>query len=87
MKKGLLVLVVVVFLFILCGCDPGSTLTTKEGKDINFNSFIMGWGCLALIVSALAQALKRDGFGWFLFAIFTGPFALFILTISGRNDG
>lgn len=41
--------------------------------------YIVGWFSLSLIVTGIAQAKNRNGFGWWLFAIFTGPLALFCL--------
>jgi len=46
----------------------------------------VGWFSLSLIISGIAQALGRDGFGWWLFGIFTGPLALFCLVLAGRLD-
>ena len=49
------------------------------------NEFVIGWSTLSLIVSGQAQALNRSGLLWWLFALFTGPFALFCLVVAGKN--
>ena len=45
------------------------------------NDCVLSWFTLSLIVAALAQGRNRSGFGWWLFAILTGPFALFWLVV------
>ena len=49
-------------------------------------AYSVGWLTLALINSALAQALNRSGWIWFFVSFFFGPFATFLLAILGRPD-
>ncbi|MBT5338771.1 hypothetical protein HN858_03395 [Candidatus Falkowbacteria bacterium] len=39
----------------------------------------VSWFSLSLIIAGIAQGKNRDGFGCWLFGLFTGPFALFCL--------
>jgi len=47
-------------------------------SDTN-SSYVVGWGSLALINAGLAQSKARSGLLWFVFSLFIGPFATFIL--------
>jgi hypothetical protein len=51
--------------------------------------FVVGWGTLALINAALAQAHGRSGLTWFAVSIVLGPFATLLLTLRYRkpDDG
>ena len=40
---------------------------------------VVGWFSLSLIIAGIAQGKNRDGFGWWLFGLLTGPLALFCL--------
>jgi hypothetical protein len=42
-------------------------------------AYSVGWFTLALINMGLAQSKNRIGSLWFLFSLFTGPFATFLL--------
>ncbi len=42
---------------------------------------VVSWFSLSLIISGIAQSMNRSGFLWWLFAIFTGPVALFFLVV------
>ena len=55
---------------------------------------VVSWFSLSLIISGIAQSMNRSGFGWWLFGIITGPFALFCLVCfagkieaNANNDG
>ena len=48
--------------------------------------FFVGWGTLMLINAALARALGRTGFLWFLLSIVLGPIATFLLALFGPAD-
>jgi len=52
--------------------------------DLNADTYIVGWGCLSLIISCLAQGKNRSGFGWWLGGLLLGPVALFFLTIASK---
>ena len=45
----------------------------------NVPEYAMGWGSLSLINAGLAQGKNRSGLLWFLFSLFLGPLATFIL--------
>ena len=42
-------------------------------------TFVVGWGTLALVNAGLAQGKNRRGFNWFLLSLLFGPFATFLL--------
>jgi predicted benzoate:H+ symporter BenE len=46
--------------------------------------FAVGWGSLALINAALAQAHRRSGLRWFIVSLLIGPFATLLLTLWYR---
>lgn len=55
--------------------------------DPNYVEPAVGWFSLSLIIAGLAQALNRSSLGWWLFGIFTGPLALFVLVVFfGKNE-
>ena len=41
----------------------------------------IGWGTLALLNAGLAQSKGSSGLLWFLFSLFLGPIATFILVV------
>ena len=86
-KMYVLLLFTSAIILLLTGCSKEINFTS-DGRMYQFNSndYLLGWGCLTMIVSTLAQALKRSGGAWFIFALLTGPFALFVLMLSGRNE-
>ena len=45
----------------------------------NPESFVVGWGTLALINAGLAQGKNRSGLAWFLLSLLLGPMATFVL--------
>lgn len=45
----------------------------------NQQTFVVGWGTLALINAGLAQGKNRGGLSWFLISLLLGPFATFLL--------
>ena len=47
-------------------------------------SFAVGWGSLALINAALAQAHRRSGLRWFIVSLLVGPLATLLLTVWYR---
>ena len=51
------------------------------------NTYVIGWGTLALINAGLAQGKNRTGFNWFLLSLFLGPLAtFFLLLVEKRKD-
>lgn len=60
--------------------NPGSILEMiKEVKTVN-------WFTLSVIISCIAQAFNRDGFGWWIAGLGLGPIALVILALSGKKE-
>ena len=47
-------------------------------------SFAVGWGSLALINAALAQAHRRSGLRWFVVSLLVGPLATLLLALWYR---
>ena len=45
------------------------------------HGFFVGWGTLTLINAGLAQSKGRSGFLWWLFSVFFGPIATFLIVI------
>ncbi|MGD0092214.1 MAG: hypothetical protein ABSE73_20045 [Planctomycetota bacterium] len=43
--------------------------------------YFVGWGTLSLINAGLAQAKGRSGFLWWLFSLFLGPIATFLIVV------
>lgn len=41
----------------------------------------IGWGTLALINAGLAQTKGRSGLLWWLFSLFLGPVATFLIVV------
>ena len=41
--------------------------------------FFVGWGTLSLINAGLAQSKGRSGLLWWLFSLFLGPVATFLI--------
>ena len=51
------------------------------------DTYVIGWGTLALINAGLAQGKNRTGFNWFLLSLFLGPLAaFFLLLVEKRKD-
>ena len=46
---------------------------------------VISWFSLALIIAGIAQGKNRSGFGWWLFAMFVGPIALFLLVVFAEK--
>lgn len=46
--------------------------------------YFVGWGTLALINCVLAQSKNRSGLLWFIFSLFLGPIATFLLAILDK---
>jgi len=44
-------------------------------------SFVVGWGTLALINAGLAQGKGRSGFIWFLLSLLLGPVATLLIVV------
>jgi hypothetical protein len=55
----------------------------EEKMDL---AYTLGFITFAMVISTLAQALKRSGLLWFFLGLFFGPVALFFLMIIGRNE-
>jgi hypothetical protein len=45
------------------------------------SQYFVGWGALALINCVLAQGKGRSGLLWFVFSLFLGPIATFLLAV------
>ena len=45
------------------------------------SGFFVGWGTLSLINAGLAQSKGRSGFLWWLFSVFLGPVATFLIVV------
>jgi hypothetical protein len=52
-----------------------------EGSDMQHTEYFVGWGTLTLINAGLAQAKGRSGLLWWLFSIFLGPLATFLIVV------
>jgi len=48
--------------------------------------FFVGWGTLTLINAGLAQSKGRSGFLWWLFSVFFGPVATFLIVVLPRVE-
>lgn len=44
-------------------------------------SYVVGWGSLALINANLAQLKGRSGLGWFVGSLIGGPIVTFLLAV------
>ncbi len=47
--------------------------------NVELPGYVVGWGTLSLINAGLAQSKNRSGLTWWLFSLFLGPLATFIL--------
>ena len=61
----------------------GNRRTPQHGALDDF--FFVGWGTLALINAAPAQAKNRSGLAWFLVSVLFGPFAPTALLFFGKK--
>ena len=43
--------------------------------------FVAGWGTLSLVNAGLAQGKSRSGLLWWLFSLFLGPLATFLIVV------
>ena len=48
--------------------------------------FFVGWGTLSLINAGLAQSHGRSGFLWWLFSMFLGPIATFLIVVLPKRE-
>jgi len=48
----------------------------------SYDGYIVGWGTLALLNSAIAQLQGRSAILWFLLSLIFGPVATFFLLIT-----
>lgn len=55
--------------------------------DVEYVEPVVGWFSLSLIIAGLAKALNRNGLLWWILGILTGPVALFILVVLGKEIG
>lgn len=53
----------------------------------HYHEYAIGWGTLALINAGLAQCKGRSGLAWWLFSLFLGPVATFLIVILPRPFG
>jgi len=49
---------------------------------VEYQGYLVGWGTLALLNTALAQLQGRSAFMWFFLSLLLGPIATFILVIT-----
>jgi hypothetical protein len=45
-------------------------------------SYVVGWGTLAMINAGLAQSKGRSRMAWFLASLLLGPIATFIIVVT-----
>ena len=55
--------------------------------DVEYVEPVVGWFSLSLIIAGLAKAMNRNGLLWWILGILTGPVALFILVVLGKEIG
>ena len=48
--------------------------------------FFVGWGTLTLINAGLAQSKGRSGLLWWIFSLFLGPVATFLIVALPRVE-
>ena len=49
-------------------------------------NFVAGWGTLSLVNAGLAQAKQRSGLLWWVFSLFLGPVATFLIVVLPRVE-
>ncbi|WP_342598220.1 hypothetical protein MHB48_11490 [Psychrobacillus sp. FSL H8-0483] len=49
------------------------------------NSYVVGWGTLALINAGIAQGKNRSGLNWFLLSLLLGPIATLSLVLFDKK--
>ena len=49
------------------------------------SAFFVGMGTLALINAGLAQSKQRRGLLWWLFSLFLGPIATFLIVVLPKG--
>jgi len=52
---------------------------------VQYRGFVVGWGTLALINSALAQLHGRSAFWWFVLSLVFGPIATIFLLFTYKK--
>ena len=55
--------------------------------DVEYVEPVVGWFSLSLIIAGLAKAMNRNGLLCSILGILTGPVALFILVVLGKEIG
>ena len=60
-------------------------LTTMPSPQ-DGTQFVAGWGTLSLINAGLAQTKQRSGLLWWLFSLFLGPVATFLIVVLPRVE-
>lgn len=53
--------------------------------EIQYESFVVGWGTLALLNAAIAQLQNRSAIVWFLLSLIIGPIATLALMITYKK--
>jgi hypothetical protein len=56
-------------------------MTTPEQSQ-----FVAGWGTLSLVNAGLAQGKARSGLLWWVFSLFLGPLATFLIVVLPPAD-
>ncbi|MEK4486265.1 hypothetical protein MHH81_11845 [Psychrobacillus sp. FSL H8-0484] len=49
------------------------------------NSYVVGWGTLALINAGIAQGKNRSGLNWFLLSLILGPIGTLSLVLFDKK--
>jgi len=49
-------------------------------------SFVVGWGTLALINAGLAQGKNRSGLAWFFVSLLLGPLATLLIVCLSKVE-
>lgn len=53
---------------------------------IKYSNYVVGWGTLILINTAIAQLQGRSALLWFFVSLFLGPIATFVLIITYEKN-
>lgn len=71
-------------------CEQQNLVTRQPSEDFLVEStpgYAIGWGTLSLINAGLAQAKNRSGLAWWLFSLFLGPIATFLIVVLDAPSG
>ncbi|HEX4590747.1 MAG TPA: hypothetical protein VH120_12495 [Gemmataceae bacterium] len=51
---------------------------------VEYRSYAVGWGTLALVNAGLAQSKNRSGLAWWFISLFLGPIATLIVVLLDK---